>query len=261
MSNPESTNSGPASRRAGGIRLWLVLIPCSYVAILVVLSIPALHLAMETKTYGPFEWRIWLSAFSSSDLVLTTSPWFLTWLVVTTLAQVALLLPAGRAAERPRGRRRLWCAIAAAAFLAGALTAGLVFAICFGVWGDDFDLLDASGVPLPFLPDDAAQTVLFVAPILAGWGLWWIVLLKATRAGPGTGFAARACRWLLAGSALELIVAVPCHVISRQRGDCCAPLGTFYGIAAGVSVAILCCGPALLYLVRDRVRRKAPRAS
>jgi hypothetical protein len=33
----------------------------------------------------------------------------------------------------------------------------------------------------------------------------------------------RATRWLLRGSILELLVAVPSHVIVRRRDDCCAP--------------------------------------
>jgi hypothetical protein len=39
----------------------------------------------------------------------------------------------------------------------------------------------------------------------------------------------------MGGSILELLVAVPSHIIVRRRGDCCAPLGTFCGTATGIA--------------------------
>ena len=245
---------------SGRWKLWSILIPCSYIAILVVLSIPALYWAMEASFSGSDWLYEILQGFSEHEAgVLTASPWFIGWLVATTVAQVALFLPVGRPGGRPRGRRRLWCAVGAAAFLAGLLTGGLVLALFAGIWGDDLPFLDRGNPVLRLLPDPVVAVLILFTPILFGWGMWWFILLKATGRGPQDRFPEKSCRWLLAGSALELIVAIPCHVITRQREDCCAPLGTFAGIASGVSVALLCCGPALYFLIRDRVRRKQPR--
>jgi len=75
---------------------------------------------------------------------------------------------------------------------------------------------------------------------------------------PGT-MVERAMRWLLRGSILELLVAVPSHVIVRRRDDCCAPAGTFWGIATGISVMLLCFGPGVYFLFVERCWRLQPR--
>ena len=64
---------------------------------------------------------------------------------------------------------------------------------------------------------------------------------------------------LLRGSVLELIIAVPCHVIVRRRDDCCAPVGTFWGIATGIALMLLCFGPGVFYLFAERARRLKPK--
>lgn len=64
------------------------------------------------------------------------------------------------------------------------------------------------------------------------------------------------CRWLLRGSILEVIVAIPSHVIARRRDECCAPDFTLVGIIAGLSVALLSFGPGVFFLFAERVRSK-----
>ncbi|NIP98531.1 MAG: hypothetical protein GWO24_36030, partial [Akkermansiaceae bacterium] len=61
-----------------------------------------------------------------------------------------------------------------------------------------------------------------LSPVVTAWALWWWILHKATRGRPSPRFPEKALRWLLVGSVLEFIVAVPCHVAARNRGDCCA---------------------------------------
>ena len=68
----------------------------------------------------------------------------------------------------------------------------------------------------------------------------------------------RLTRWLLRGSILELLVAVPSHVVSRSRGDCCAPMGTFWGIVTGLSVMLLAFGPGVYFLFVARMTRLRP---
>ena len=65
----------------------------------------------------------------------------------------------------------------------------------------------------------------------------------------------RITRWLLRGSILELLIAVPSHIIVRRRGDCCAPAGTFWGIATGISIMLLCFGPGVFFLFVARFKR------
>ena len=67
-------------------------------------------------------------------------------------------------------------------------------------------------------------------------------------------------RWLLAGSVLELLVAVPTHVVVRRREECCAGMATGLGICVGIGVMIVGFGPsvALLYYRRwKQISRKS----
>jgi hypothetical protein len=52
---------------------------------------------------------------------------------------------------------------------------------------------------------------------------------------------------------------VPCHVIVRRRDDCCAPIGTFCGIATGISVTLLCFGPGVYFLFVKRMQQLQPK--
>jgi hypothetical protein len=63
-------------------------------------------------------------------------------------------------------------------------------------------------------------------------------------------------RWLLTGSILELLVAIPAHILSRRREECCAPGLTLVGLAMGLAVAILAFGPAFFLLVVRRMGEK-----
>jgi len=71
----------------------------------------------------------------------------------------------------------------------------------------------------------------------------------------------RTTRWLLRGSILELLVAVPSHIIVRQREECCAPIVSFWGIVTGISVMLLSFGPGVLFLFAARIRQRRPRTA
>lgn len=55
-----------------------------------------------------------------------------------------------------------------------------------------------------------------------------------------------------------LLIAVPSHLIARQRTDCCAGVGGAIGIATGLAVMLAAFGPAILLLYQQRLQRLRP---
>lgn len=253
------------------MRIWIAALPCAYLALIIALVAPLASVAFDVDFQSPEAGGQIAAALADPRreilAELMFSPWTYLWLGSLAGSQVALLLPCGKSTDRPRARRRLYWALIAAAFLAGLLTTCLAAALSFGIWGDA--VLDAFDAPievnlwepvaaLPF-GDSLVFIIAILSPIATAWAIWWWLLYRATRGQPSPSFPDKAARWLIAGSALEFVVAVPCHVAARNRDDCCAPAATFFGLATGMAVALLCCGPALLYLIRDRLRRKRAR--
>ncbi|MGD8310336.1 MAG: hypothetical protein PVG98_12930, partial [Chromatiales bacterium] len=155
-----------------------------------------------------------------------------------------LLLSVDRSGPLLRRRTRLWVSVATTAALVGLLTFAAVVAVAAGVLGDDV-------FNQPYVsPIDARWK------ILAWWlGLWlsWAIILYLHLREVSAPLS-RVLRWLLSGSVLELLVAVPSHLIVRQRDDCSAPLATGLGIASGIAVMLLAFGPGVLFLYRKRLQ-------
>jgi hypothetical protein len=66
---------------------------------------------------------------------------------------------------------------------------------------------------------------------------------------------------LLKGSILEMLIAIPCHVIVRRRHDCSAPAVTSFGIVSGIAIMLISFGPSVLFLYKKRLETYAPRSS
>lgn len=174
---------------------------------------------------------------------------FRTWvywafIAVMVAGQALLLLvPVRAAGGRLRSRRPLIVPITAAAFFMALLTLGLASSACFAVWGD--------GANAP-----ASWGALAAWPAL--WIFWGWLFRRVYREASPDDLVRRLCAWLLHGSILELLVAVPSHVVVRGRQDCCAPAGTFLGIATGISVMMMSFGPGIFWLFAARRRRLRP---
>jgi hypothetical protein len=86
------------------------------------------------------------------------------------------------------------------------------------------------------------------------WGVFFYLFFRNSNVA-----TTRLVSWLLKGSILELLIAVPCHVIVRRRQDCSAPVATSFGIATGVAVMLLSFGPSVLLLYKKRLDAYATR--
>ena len=88
--------------------------------------------------------------------------------------------------------------------------------------------------------------------------MWTLVFYRTSRDAAPMDVITRQCRYLLKGSILELLVAVPTHIVARARDYCCAGFWTFLGIAFGVSVMLFSFGPGVFFLFAARWKRLHP---
>jgi hypothetical protein len=154
---------------------------------------------------------------------------------ILVLCEMALLfVPVRVASRRPVTRRSLWIPLLGSGCLAGVLGFGAALALA------EYAKLDKS---VPWVVSGTAGAL---------WLAWTLVFwMMASRTSPDA-VATKLHRWLLAGSVLELLVAVPTHLVVRRRSECCAGIGTAIGIGAGVLVMLLAFGPSVGFLYYRR---------
>ena len=249
------------------MKRWAILTVLLYALALLLLTVPVIAIAFanwgkNTDNKGLheilqiyLEWGYWL------------------WLAVLVAGQALLLLLPIHIAERrlPARRPLRFPVIVAAFFLANLFIAGIFSLLCAIIKDAAFEAFD---LPTLFLnianalnhtsagnvPGSDWQGVLSIfVPVLVFWLIWTVIFRRATKSDEPDALLKRITRWLLRGSILELLIAVPSHVIVRRRDDCCAPAGTFWGIATGISVMLLCFGPGVFFLFVERCERLKPK--
>jgi hypothetical protein len=216
------------------MKRWAILVAGLYLLILIVLTVPAILLAFATK-------------ISVTEAVKSYSVWaYWVWLAVMVISQLALLaVPVRVASRRPMTRGALWPTILAAGLMIGALAVGAVYSVA------EFLLRDKG-------PDSwIAWGGIGVG--LVTWGVWAVIFHRAGRSEAPSDVVTRQCRLLLKGSILELLIAVPTHIVARYRDYCCAGFMTFVGLTMGAAVMLFAYGPAVFYLFVERWNRLHPR--
>jgi len=215
------------------MRRWGIVISLVYALIIVGLLMPA-----GVLLGGEHGLR---SAAFYSDLKGAYGEWIL-WVPMTMLllGQVALLMLSVDTTQR---RLKPRSPVLQSALLAGTLfmllTVAAFFSAGVAVYSDKFfDKLPDSGVWI-------------CGAMGLVWVLWGGVFYLNLRS--KTGITARVVNWLLRGSVLELLIAVPAHVIVRRRNDCSAPVATSFGITSGIAIMLLSFGPGVLLLYKKRI--------
>lgn len=215
------------------MKRWAWIVAALYAALLLVMTVPAILLAFVPQ-FGPGE----------AAQPLGTWPYWL-WLAVMFVSQVALLsVPVRMASRRPVTQGPLWRTVLAGGLMAGGLVIGAFLSIY-----EFFTRGAGSG-----------NGILWTAILLGllTWGIWALVFHRASEDTEPAGLVSRQCRALLKGSILELLVAVPTHVVARYRNYCCAGMLTFIGLTMGVSVMLFAYGPAVYFLFVERWKRLHP---
>jgi hypothetical protein len=212
------------------MRRWGVLVTTFYAVVLVALLIPS------ATVLGGQSWPADLPAyFKINELWL--------WVGLLVFGQAMLFVRVDRSWRKLRPRTHVAVTASAMAAAAALLLIALVTSLLAGISGDK----GRGGTFNDLLLSK------FVALALASWGIWTIVFAVYYRRAPQR--MAQVVHWLVAGSILELLVAVPAHIIVRRRNDCSAPGVTAFGIVTGTAVMLMCFGPSVVALYQERRQR------
>ena len=209
------------------------MVAALYAAELLVLTVPAgmLAYAPNVKLGEAIQVFVWW-------------PYWL-WLALMLVSQFTLLaVPVRVASLRPVTHGPVWRTLLAGGLMAGCLVAGAFLSIYEFVMRDQV----------------AGNRWIWVAIALAAlsWCVWALVFSRLSRRQSPMDLVSRQCRCLLKGSVLELLIAVPTHIVARYRGYCCAGFLTFIGLTMGVSVMLFAYGPAVFFLFVERWKRLHP---
>ena len=209
------------------MKRWAVLVVILYLCALLALTMP-----------------LAIGAFYPSMSVGNMAEVFLAWpywmvLAVMTFGQaVMLLVPVDTTFRRPNIQRSVVWPVLASGLMIGLLAGGAIVSILEFIYRDT--------------ALDWRNLLLGIAVVLVLWLAWTLIFYRLNRDSPPMDVVTRHCRLLLKGSILELLIAVPTHVIARYRNYCCAGFLTFLGIAFGLAIMIFSFGPGVFLLFVKR---------
>ncbi len=217
------------------VNRWSLVVALLYGLILAVLAGPVLMLAFigDGPDFGDI-----------LDMYIVPQFWIYPGVMV--LCQVAMLVvPVRVSSKRPVSRRTILAPMILSGLLMGALAFGGVLSI------GEFIVQEAE------LFDDVGLLALVAG--LGLWVFWTLLFFNLSEGKDPRNVIAKLCRRMLIGSILELLVAVPTHIVARYRGYCCAGFMTFVGIVFGLSVMLFSFGPGVFFLYVARWRRLHPK--
>ncbi|MEY2427678.1 MAG: hypothetical protein QOJ40_563 [Verrucomicrobiota bacterium] len=216
------------------MKRWALIVLALYLLIMAALTLPLVELA--TFPSPKFSEAVQIYGYGA----------YWCWVGVMLLVQLLLLTVPVRIAERrPVTRRSLWLPVLTSGLMMGALILGAAFALL------EFGFREHTPAWLQY-------GAMALAVLL--WCIWTVVFFRLSRNADPAGVISRQCRLLLKGSILELLIAVPTHLVARHRTYCCAGFMTFLGLTLGISVMLFSFGPAVFFLYVDRWRRLHPQA-
>jgi hypothetical protein len=215
---------------------WAFIAVLLYICLVVIVLLPLVG------------WVAFCVTPQASDILELYTAWQF-WLVcgiITAIQALMLLFPVKTTAEAPKPQRLIWVPIVTAALLFSILVLGVIWSILMSIWGDD--ILDG------YFNWASLAFVIFC------WIVWLFVFYRFYRDVEAKNLFQRVTTWLIRGSIIELLVAVPSHIIVRRRDECSAPGFTYLGIAAGLVIMAVAFGPGLYFLFLQRFERMKPRS-
>ncbi len=227
------------------MRNWGIVVTAFYA--IVVLLLLSFGVVLLAEDWWAFE------SWDQSDLVELMSYSLIPTAILVCGQALLLFLSVDTSWRRLKAQRHAKVTAGLVGILVSILTVAVFFAIAMAHSGDNFD------VPVLVVREGLEIGVL-LATIAGIWGFWGVVFYRFSKR--SSNVTDSAMSWLIKGSVLELLVAVPCHIIVRQREWCCAQYVSAYGIAAGIAVMLLAFGPSALLLYKrklDEYKDRSPR--
>jgi len=214
------------------MRRWAVLVAVLYGLVLSAIGLPGYLLAFVPKV-----------GFSQAAGMYARWQWWLL-LALMGVAQAALLaVPVRIASGRPVSRRPLALTVLTAALMMSGLVIGVacsIYEVALREHGGRWTIW--TGLALG----------------LSAWCAWAVIFFRMNLASEPEDFVSRLCKCLFKGSILELLIAVPTHIVARYRDYCCAGIMTFIGLTLGISVMLFSFGPGVFFLFAARWRQVHP---
>jgi len=212
---------------------WVTII--LYGVIFIVVTIPVIYLAfLGTGT-----------KISLKDMAENWNNWAV--LAIFLLCQAALLLvPVRITDKRPVTRSSIITCIVGAAFMAGLLVAGVIVSV---------------GEIITKYPFHGFTWWLSLGVLVIMWIVWGTIFRKWAKALEPRALIERQSRFLYRGSILELLIAIPAHVIARNRDYCCAGVSTLAGIIFGIAVMLFSFGPGVYFLFAERLKNSRKKSN
>jgi hypothetical protein len=166
------------------------------------------------------------------------------FVAIMILCQWSLIkVPVQIEAKRPLKRTALWIPVVMTGFFMSMNLLGLWLSISDAFVGD------------AVLSPSVWIGYLMAVTFFGSWISWGVVFWRMSRSTSVPAVVVKQNRLLLRGSILELLIAVPSHIVARNRPECCAGLYSAIGIWLGLSVALLAFGPSLFFLYAARYRK------
>jgi len=221
------------------MRKWGIVISVVYALILLGLIVPVAVFFFSEDTHS------WLGMFLG--VVATYHDWLYWFPAGAILASQALLLflSVDTSFKRLKPRAHILVSVTVGALLTALLSSGVIWSVGVAIRGDKFG---------GKFFDQETNILLFWAGAWLFWGILFYFYFRDS-----STVVTRLISWLLKGSVLELVVAVPCHIIVRRRHDCSAPMATSFGIATAIAIMLLAFGPSVLFLYKKRLDSYPPR--
>lgn len=215
---------------------WAFIVTLFYIILVMLLLIPSVCWLVEIVAGNGHLPELHFTGFSN-----LWGQWY--WWVITgiivLLQAMLLLFPISRNKERPKPQRALWVSIIVSGILFSLLLIGVFASVTVAIWGDD---------------QQNPAIIVWGVFMLVSWFVWAFIFYWFAKTTNVDSFMACILKWLIKGSVLELLIAIPCHVIVRHKNECCAPGVTAYGLVTGLAVMALAFGPGIAFLILKRAR-------